>query len=126
MNVAAGLGGKEPSAAGGSCVLLDGLFIFLLADRATLILHQLVFSPPRNEYVRSQRREHRRPSLSMDSMRSHDHGRRNYGTAVEKVLSRVHLRKYDLGIKPQHRAHEADMMATDAGISGYHCYSNGD
>ena len=54
MNVAAGLGGKEPSAAGGSCVLLDGLFIFLLADRATLILHQLVFSPPRNEYLRLQ------------------------------------------------------------------------
>jgi hypothetical protein len=63
----------------------------------------------------------------MDSMRSHNHGRRNHGTAVviEKVLSRVHLRKYDLGIKPQHRAQEADMMATDAGISGYYCYSNG-
>jgi hypothetical protein len=52
MNVAAGLGGKESSAAVGSCLLLDGLFIFLLAERATLIPHQPVFSPPRCEFVR--------------------------------------------------------------------------
>ena len=53
MDIAAGLGGKEPSGAGGSCLLLDCLFVFLPTDMAALILHQSVFSPRRCEHVRS-------------------------------------------------------------------------
>jgi hypothetical protein len=61
----------------------------------------------------------------MDSMRSHNHGRRNFDTAVEKVLSLVHLRKDDNGIKPQRRMQEADMVSSGAEIPGPRRYSNG-